>query len=225
VLDSRIALVPRQESIEGIQSDRFTELEVLVSHYLPRFHRKAYQRIGNIHDAEDAVQDALLSACEHLSEFEGRSCLSTWVTSIVINAARLQLRRKRASRILIEPRFGEEDNGMLLAEAVPDERPGPDEIAAHSELHHQIASSIGSLSPLLRKTLCHYYFDEMTAAELAGMLDIPVGTVKARISRARARLKCVLRARTGAHLRQDSCSRKCVDPPTISDMNADGDIA
>jgi RNA polymerase sigma-70 factor, ECF subfamily len=196
VPDSTIAFINPQEPMNSPHSDGFIELEVVVSHYLPRFYRKANQRLRNIHDAEDAVQDALLSACEHLAEFEGRSSLSTWVTSIVINAARLQLRRKRPARILVDQRFGDADTGITLEDAVPDERPGPHEILARAELHDQVAQSIRTLSPLLRKTLYHYYFDDMTAAELAGMLDLPVGTVKARISRARARLKCVLRART-----------------------------
>src|SRR5258708_5853480 len=60
----------------------------------PRFLRMAYAILRNKEDAEDAVQDALLSACLHLRTFEGRSALTTWFTRIVLNAA-LMIRRKR----------------------------------------------------------------------------------------------------------------------------------
>jgi RNA polymerase sigma factor (sigma-70 family) len=178
-----------QDVLGEIRSDNFSELEVLVSHDLSRFCWKAYQWLGNEHDAEDAVQDALLSAFQHLSEFEGRSKLSTWLTSIVINAAHLQLRRKRRWKTFVQPPFHEEDDLGSLAETIPDKRPGPDEVFAHAELHRLIDESMGHLSAPLRATLMLYYVDGMTLSEVAGVLDIPLGTVKARISRARSRLK------------------------------------
>jgi RNA polymerase sigma-70 factor, ECF subfamily len=174
--------------------DRTVELASLVSQDLAKFRSKAYQQLGNTHDAEDAVQDALVSAFEHLAEFEGRSLLSTWLTTIVINAARLQ-RRRRLVKALIDPQFGSEDLRTALEETIADERPGPDEILARLELYRLMAELMKGLSPSLRNTIRHYYVDGMTAAEVAGMLDIPVGTVKARIWRARARLRQALNAR------------------------------
>ena len=67
-----------------------TELEYLASHNFKIFTQRAYRYLGNLEDAEDAVQDALLSAFKHLSDFKSRAKLSTWLTTIVINAARTQ---------------------------------------------------------------------------------------------------------------------------------------
>ena len=183
----------RQDPSGNRLGQRSSELEVLVSRELSRFHWKAYQQLGNVHDAEDAVQDALLSAYQHLSEFEGRSRLSTWLTSIVINAARLQLRRKRPSRSLVETQSYVEDERTPLAETIADERPGPHEIYAVAENHRLITESMQRLSVPLRKTLLLYYMDGLTTSEVAAVLDIPIGTVKARISRARTRLKRAVR--------------------------------
>src|SRR6266699_289620 len=70
------------------------EMQDVLSRSLPSFYRKAYRQLGNAADAEDAVQDALLSAYKHLDQFKGQAQMSTWLTAIVINSARMQLRRR-----------------------------------------------------------------------------------------------------------------------------------
>src|SRR5215471_21405209 len=65
-----------------------------LSQCLPSLHRCACRVLGNQHDAEDAVQDALLSAWKHLGQFRGEAQFSTWLTTIVCNCARMQLRRR-----------------------------------------------------------------------------------------------------------------------------------
>ena len=70
------------------------EMEDVLSRRLPSLYRSAYRFLGNAADAEDAVQDALLSAYKHLDQFRGQSQMSTWLTVIVGNCARMQLRRR-----------------------------------------------------------------------------------------------------------------------------------
>src|ERR1700682_6145804 len=60
------------------------EMQRIISLSLPSFYRRVYRYLGNAVDAEDAVQDALLSACRHLGQFKGQSKMSTWLTTIVI---------------------------------------------------------------------------------------------------------------------------------------------
>src|SRR6266550_8184808 len=62
------------------------EMQDVLSRSLPSFYRKAYRHLGNAADAEDAVQDALLSAYKHLDQFKGQAQMSTWLTAIVINS-------------------------------------------------------------------------------------------------------------------------------------------
>src|SRR5580698_397093 len=75
----------------GVFCERTQELDSVVSRYLPMFYRRAFRFLGNATDAEDAVQDALLSAYKHLGQFRGQAQLSTWLTTIVTNAARMHL--------------------------------------------------------------------------------------------------------------------------------------
>ena len=71
----------------GANAQQFDDV---VSRYLPFLHRMAFRKLGNAVDAEDAVQEALLSAYKHLDQFNGGAKMSTWLTTIVINAARMQ---------------------------------------------------------------------------------------------------------------------------------------
>src|SRR5215471_9491732 len=75
------------------------ELTYVIIHHLPQFRRMAQRRLGNLADAEDAVQDALLSAWAHIDQFRGQAKMSTWLTSIVINSVRMKLRRRSRARI------------------------------------------------------------------------------------------------------------------------------
>ena len=85
------------------------EMVAVLSHRLPSLYRYAYRLLGNKADAEDAVQDALLAAYKHLKEFRGDAQLSTWLTTIVINCARMQLRkRSRYIHVSLDSRIGED---------------------------------------------------------------------------------------------------------------------
>jgi DNA-directed RNA polymerase specialized sigma24 family protein len=71
------------------------DLEGTIARYLPALYRVAFRQLRNREDAEDSVQDALLSAFVHISQFEGRSHISTWLYRIVVNSARMQWRRRK----------------------------------------------------------------------------------------------------------------------------------
>ena len=74
-------------------ADYSTNFEDAITRYSPILFRVALRRLRNVEDAEDAVQDALLSAYKHIGQFEGRSQLSTWLTTIVTNVSLMKLRR------------------------------------------------------------------------------------------------------------------------------------
>lgn len=171
------------------------EFEQLVSHELPRFYRQAYRQLDNAHDAEDAVQDALLSAYRNLSRFRGTAQLSTWFMAIVMNAARMQ-RRRRHPVVSFEERLYSREDGMTLLEACEDSHPDAEEICARAELRILLAKAIHRLSPTYRRAIRHY-MDGRSAVEAAEALGVPVGTIKARLSRARATLAKMLRRELG----------------------------
>lgn len=174
------------------------QLEHLVSHELPRFYKQAYRQLENSHDAEDAVQDALVSAYKNLSQFRGGAQLSTWLMAIVINAARMQRRRKHPL-VSFEDQSRSREGGTTLLDSCQDNHPDPEENCAKAELRKLLAKAIEQLPHAYRRVI-RCYMDGRTSAEMSETLGVPVGTIKARLSRARAKLGELLRLELGLRL-------------------------
>ena len=119
------------EGGEGVALDSAkpspAEMLSVLSHCLPSLYRYAYRFLGNKADAEDAVQDALLAAYKHLNQFRGDAQLSTWLTTIVINCARMHLRkRSRYIHVSLDSRIGDEQE-YPLSDTLVDHRPNPED--------------------------------------------------------------------------------------------------
>jgi RNA polymerase sigma-70 factor (ECF subfamily) len=179
--DSSIAVQTRERNME--------ELHDAVSRYLPLFYSRAYRYLGNLHDAEDAVQDALLSAYKHLDQFRGNAKMTTWLTSIVTNSALTHLRKRpRQANLSLDEQLTDEKD-YFLSDRLADVRPGPQDECAKLELRGHLRQMVGELSPVYQTAIQLCDFDEMTMSEAAHSLGVPESTVKTRVSRARAQLK------------------------------------
>ena len=161
--------------------------EVIIRHSA-RFRRIALGHLSNAADAEDAVQDALLSALTHVHQFKGQAKMSTWLTTIVINSARMKLRRRLTSvQLAVDETDGDQDLG--LEHTVSDTRPGPEEACRKREMAETLAHATSRLSPTLRTTFQLRDVDGLSIRETANLLGVPTGTIKARLARARVRLR------------------------------------
>lgn len=169
------------------------EMSSVLSHCLPSLYRYAYRFLGNTADAEDAVQDALLAAYKHRNQFRGDAQLSTWLTTIVINCARMHLRkRSRYTHVSLDSRIGDEQE-YPLADILADHRPNPEDECRRSRLNARLMKSAGQLSPTLRKTFHLRFVDHLSVCETARVLGVPIGTVKAQTARAKAKLRKLVR--------------------------------
>src|ERR1700745_3001284 len=165
------------------------QLEQILASGLPPLYRRAYRILGNAADAEDAVQDALLAAFTHLHQFRGQAQISTWLTTIVLNCARLQLRRRRRHvQVSLAASTGELQP-VSVSEALADHRPNPEDEYRESELGTRLTHLRHQLSPTLRRTFLLRDVDGLSIRETARILAVPTGTVKAQSARARKRLK------------------------------------
>ena len=172
---------------EQASCDRRLEFETLVSRELPRFQRMAIRWMRNREDAEDAVQDAVLSAFKHISSFEGRARMSSWLMSIVINSVRMQLRKTQRKTLPLDDVV--EQGSLTVADTLADAGPNPEQICQHSEIRGILARSIGQLSRTQRRSLQLFELGGLSLKEAAETLGVPVGTVKAQLARGRARLR------------------------------------
>ncbi len=118
--------------------------------------------------------------------------MSTWLTRIVINAARMKVRRRpRQVHIPLDQQGGEQGHHPL-SEMLSDRRPSPEELTRTWELGERLTQASTQLSPTLRGTFQLLGVDGLSVRETAQAQGIPHGTVKARVARARKKLKHLL---------------------------------
>lgn len=173
-------------------NDTVREMEQLLPGRLPYFRRIAYRFLGDTTEAEDAVQDALLTAYKSLNQFRGESQLSTWISTIVCNCARMQLRRRPRQRFVsLDEPIGEEQE-FPLSEQIAGNRPSPEDDFRCLELRKQLDLAATRLAPSWRRTLHLRDVEGLSIRETAQMLGVTDGTVKAYLSRARIRMSRLL---------------------------------
>jgi RNA polymerase sigma-70 factor (ECF subfamily) len=184
------AYLGTDEHLEISCSEEATQaLQQVLSGGLPVLYRQAYRLLGNQADAEDAVQDALLAAYTHLNQFKGQSQMSSWVTAIVLNSARMKLRKRlRHVHVPLDRPIGEIQILSVL-ERLTDGRPNPEDEYRNAELSTYLMRFHGRLSPTLRRTFQLRAIDGLSVRETSKILGMPHGTVKAQFARARKKLK------------------------------------
>jgi len=156
----------------------------VASHYSPMLFRIALSRLRNVEDAEDAVQDALLSAYKHIGSFEGRAQLSTWLTRIVINVAGMKLRcRPRREIVSLDQAPG--DGETTLANKLVDARPNPETICAQTQMEERLRTALAHISPKLRVAFQMREMAGFSTRETADTLRIKTTALKSRLRRAR----------------------------------------
>jgi RNA polymerase sigma-70 factor, ECF subfamily len=176
------SLVETREEVLGKEA-----LEEMFVVSRKRFLAIAYSILRDREDAQDAVQDAFLSAYRHMRGFEGRSALRTWLTRIVMNAALMMRRKRKPSTIRSLSENGvSHDDGWT--ENIPDSQPDPEMIHAERETLQFIDEKLAELKPVLRQAFTMTYFDELSGPEASAMLGVSSGTFKARLFRAKRQI-------------------------------------
>lgn len=212
----------RLTSFEGVADSRLVALsikgdagafETIMRRNNRLLFRIARGILGNDADAEDAVQECYVKAYQHLSGFEGRSKLSTWLSRMVANESLGQLRRRgKTVSESQEPSGGRlhQDNVVNL---YGNANPGPDEQLSRRQLKALIEQAIDCLPEKFRTVFLLREVEGMSVNDIAAALDIPESTVKTRNFRARKLLRADIEERMEPALRDaflflgDRCDR------------------
>jgi RNA polymerase sigma-70 factor (ECF subfamily) len=159
--------------------------ECLVMPHWNTLLRATHRILRNREDAEDAVQTAFLDAFRNLNGFQGRSRFSSWLTRIAMNAALMRLRVSRRETSLDEAtEAGRAPARFHLVET----RLNPEQEYLSKEGRVLFEKGLNELRPLYVEVLLLRNVQELSAKETARMLELPLGTVKARLHRARTKL-------------------------------------
>lgn len=184
--DAQAALVERAQA-----GDRGA-LDYLFSNHSPALYQTALRLVGTPEEAEDVLQEGMLSAFRNLRRFEGRSQFSTWLTRIVINAALMRLRsRKSRPTVSLDERLAEDDD-MTFADQFPDTDPNPEQVVARRELEDLLRRNLATLSPVLRSAFILREMEGLSTEEAAESLGVSEGTLKARLHRAKRQLSTLI---------------------------------
>ncbi len=162
-----------------IAGDRLAGRALYDTH-APRVYSLAYRMSGDPERAREFTQDTFIRAFARLSQFRGDAAFSTWLHRIVVtvisNARRSEVRFAREVAL---------DEANLIEASAPEAEP---------DLKDCIARAVENLSEAYRTTLIMHDIEGYTHAEIAGILGVPEGTSKSRLSAARAQLRQELAA-------------------------------
>ena len=163
----------------GGDRDAFGEL---VEQYRDNVYRLAYRMCGNAYDADEAAQEAFVAAWRALPNFRGDAKFSTWLYRLTTNAAIDVMRREKRHQTV--------GDGEMIDLA--DDADSPQETVERTEQQEAVQEALATLSEEYREVLLLRYMEELDYAEIAEVLQLPSGTVKSRINRAKAALKTAL---------------------------------
>jgi RNA polymerase sigma-70 factor (ECF subfamily) len=175
-------------SIEALRAGDRTEFARLVDTYSAPIYRLGLKMLGNAQDAEDVLQNTFLNALTHLSSFEGRSSISTWLYRIAANEALMQIRHKK-SNINIEDMQSEDSDDDIMPETFIDWSILPENELLTGEGKSVIDTAIKKLPESLRVVFILRDIEDVSIKETAEILNLTEVNVKTRLLRARMFLR------------------------------------
>ncbi len=178
-----------------LKRGQWAAMETLVHRYQDRLYGTVQHIVNNPDDAADLVQETFVKAMQNLSRFQGKSSLYTWLFRIAVNLA-LSHRRSRKYRDAASL-DGVVDNG----EAVNQQAAGlrlqlaqqteldPADSAEQNMEHQRVLAALATIEPEFRAIIILRDMEDCDYEQIAQIIEVPVGTVKSRLFRARAALR------------------------------------
>ncbi len=168
-----------------------TAFDQLVHLYERRIYNFALRLSSNPDDAEDITQEVFIRVYNAIGNFRGDSHFSTWVFRIAHNVF-LDMRKKVKAHPQTSLQEVVELDESEVTRQVEDTGPRPDQLAESSELHDILQQAIDSLPDYQKTMVILYHTQNKSYEEIAEIMNLPIGTVKSRLNRARIALKSKL---------------------------------
>ena len=174
-------ILARYLDVGAAPPEREAAFHTLVDRYHRRVFAVCLQALGSVGDAEDATQETFLKLARNADSFRGEAQLSTWLYRVARNAS-IDLIRRDARR----PTTPVADPGLL------DQAPAEPDTTDTTHTRMAVTAALQQLDPISRQALVLVAVEGLSYAEAGAALDLPVGTVKSRVSRARGRLAVLM---------------------------------
>lgn len=151
----------------------------LVGHIVSRMVRRTEER-------EDVCQDIFIKIYQNINSFQFKSKVSTWVATIAYNTCVHYLEKKRVPLLRD---LNEADDREDPFERIGDERERPDRLAEQQDLARHLQRAMNAMAPVYSTILTLFHVEDMKYQEIADIMDLPVGTVKSYLFRARQMMR------------------------------------
>lgn len=172
---------PAENAVTEIAATAPIDIVALYTEHRTHLLRFVQRYVGNHEDAEDVVQNTFIEAVKCAHRFSGLSKPSTWLFGIALNLARNQVRRNIADRY--------EMVDDMFMEQIVDKHADPAMLFELRQIAEKVESLLSGLPPKIRMTFEAVLDGDATYEAAAEQLDIPIGTVRSRVSRVRAAVR------------------------------------
>ena len=167
---------------------------LLLARYRSAIYGLSLRMVRNPEDARDMAQEVFIKVFSLLDRYDEAYAFSSWIFRIATNHCIDHLRRNRVHFMSIEGHTSSDGEEMEMQ--LPSKGPRPDQIIERNEAMVKLDEVVSELPPHYKAIILLRHDQELSYEEIATILDLPLGTVKARIHRARAMVQQILKSRS-----------------------------
>ena len=157
----------------------------LVNRYRDKLMTFVYRFVNDMEQAEDIIQDTMLKLYTHKHYYRNIAKFSTWIYTIAGNLAKTELRKRKNRKVTNISQMGPEDRDYELPSVAPE----TDEVVQSEYIEKKIQAAIQNLPLHFRTVTILRDIQELSYEEISKIVEVPLGTVKSRINRARLQLQ------------------------------------
>lgn len=176
-----------EELVELTQQGSRAAFASLIDRHKTAVYNMAFRVVGKQEDAEEVAQDAFVRAFRALGSFRQDAKFSTWLYRITMNAALTKARKGRLDVVSIDASLDEDEDTAPLQ--IADTMDNPEEHFSRKDFQDRVRALISALPPKYSAVLTMYHMQDLSYEEISESLELPIGTVKAHLFRARNALK------------------------------------
>ncbi|MDW8368355.1 MAG: sigma-70 family RNA polymerase sigma factor [Abditibacteriales bacterium] len=173
-----------EQLVQRCRAGDRTAFNELVSRHYRGIYRLTLRQVGNLTDAEDLTQETFVKAYAALAQFNMAQKFTTWLYAIAVHLCIDHARKRRVPTVSWEEE-NDEGSTISLLDRLPDDAPQPDEVVERADLSMRVRQAMLSLPPKYRAVVLLRHIEGLRIEEIAKTLDMPLGTVKTNLFRAR----------------------------------------
>ncbi|MBT4485761.1 MAG: sigma-70 family RNA polymerase sigma factor [Candidatus Latescibacteria bacterium] len=178
-----------KELLSNVINGQFDSFDVIVNRYKNRLLNFVFRFVKDYDVAEDIVQETFLRVFRKRRDYKAIANFSTWIFTIAGNLAKSELRRRKRWKFLSLDAYSDSEKNFEL----PDSGMKPDRATAVRLLDEHVQKAIDSLQVKYKEALILRDVEGLSYQQISEIMNIPVGTVKSRVNRARLKLRKVLK--------------------------------